>query len=62
MLPLASASGPAIIGVVVICAALFLAWLLRMDAGDAAAGPEAEAGGDGTQPDGTSEPGTSGPA
>jgi hypothetical protein len=31
MLPLASASGPAIIVLVVICAALFLSWLLRTE-------------------------------
>jgi hypothetical protein len=37
MLPLASASGPAIISVVVVCAALFLHWLLRMEQGDIAA-------------------------
>jgi hypothetical protein len=40
VLPLASASGPAIIAVVVICASLFLAWLLRMERDDAA--PEGE--------------------
>ncbi len=34
MLPLASASGPAIIGVVVVGSALFLWWLLRQDAND----------------------------
>jgi hypothetical protein len=62
MLPLASASGPAIIGVVVVSAALFLAWLLRVDAGDEAEGSEADAGGDGTQLDGSSERGPSGPA
>jgi hypothetical protein len=34
MLPLASASGPAIIGVVVVGSGLFLSWLLRQDAND----------------------------
>jgi len=34
MLPLASASGPAIIGVVVVGSGLFLWWLLRQDAND----------------------------
>jgi hypothetical protein len=34
MLPLASASGPAIIGVVVLGSGLFLWWLLRQDAND----------------------------
>jgi hypothetical protein len=34
MLPLASASGPAIIGVVVVGSGLFLWWLLRQDASD----------------------------
>jgi hypothetical protein len=34
MLPLASASGPAIIGVVVVGSGLFLWWLLREDASD----------------------------
>jgi hypothetical protein len=37
MLPIASSSGPAIIGVVVVAAGLFLAWLLRTDAADEAA-------------------------
>jgi hypothetical protein len=39
MLPLASASGPAIIGVVVVCAGLFLSWLLRSETGENADGP-----------------------
>jgi hypothetical protein len=39
MLPLASASGPAIIGAVVVCASLFLAWLLRMERGSEADEP-----------------------
>jgi hypothetical protein len=34
VLPLASASGPAIIGVVVVGSGLFLWWLLRQDAND----------------------------
>lgn len=34
MLPMASASGPAIIGVVVVGSGLFLWWLLRQDADD----------------------------
>jgi hypothetical protein len=34
MLPIASASGPAIIGVVVIGSGLFLRWLLRQEAND----------------------------
>jgi hypothetical protein len=34
MLPIASASGPAIIGVVVIGSGLFLRWLLRQEAQD----------------------------
>jgi hypothetical protein len=33
MLPLASASGPAIIGAVVVAAGLFLSWLLRTETG-----------------------------
>jgi hypothetical protein len=37
MLPLASASGPAYIGAVVISAALFLWWLLRAEAREGAA-------------------------
>jgi hypothetical protein len=36
MLPIASSSGPAFIGVVVIAAALFLWWLLRGESRDAA--------------------------
>ncbi len=31
MIPLASASGPAIIGVVVVASGLFLSWLLRTE-------------------------------
>jgi hypothetical protein len=47
VLPLASASGPAIISVVVVCAALFLQWLLRMERGDEAAhSPDEESGSD----------------
>jgi hypothetical protein len=42
MLPLASASGVAIISVVVVSAALFLGWLLRADAREEAADEEAE--------------------
>jgi hypothetical protein len=34
MFPLASASGPAIIGIVVVGSGLFLWWLLRQDAND----------------------------
>jgi ABC-type uncharacterized transport system permease subunit len=34
MIPLASASGPAIIGVVVVAAGLFLSWLLRTETGN----------------------------
>ncbi|HTD09294.1 MAG TPA: hypothetical protein VK680_10415 [Solirubrobacteraceae bacterium] len=34
MLPLASASGPAIIGVVVVASGLFLSWLLHSETGD----------------------------
>jgi hypothetical protein len=34
VLPIASASGPAIIGVVVIGSGLFLRWLLRQEAND----------------------------
>ena len=34
VLPLASASGPAIIGVVVVASGLFLSWLLRSETGD----------------------------
>lgn len=34
MVPLASASGPAIIGVVAVAAGLFLAWLVRTETGD----------------------------
>jgi hypothetical protein len=34
MLPIASASGPAIIGVVVIGSGLFLRWLLHQEAND----------------------------
>jgi hypothetical protein len=34
MLPLASASGPAIIGVVVVASGLFLSWLLRSETGE----------------------------
>jgi hypothetical protein len=37
MLPIASSSGPAFIGVVVIAAALFLWWLLRSESRDDAA-------------------------
>jgi hypothetical protein len=33
MIPLASASGPAIIGLVVVAAGLFLSWLLRTETG-----------------------------
>jgi hypothetical protein len=68
MLPLASASGPAIIGVVVIGAALFLSWLLRMDAGEEPKGAEVGAGrdgaplNDGAPLDGSSRPGASDPA
>jgi hypothetical protein len=34
VLPLASASGPAIIGLVVVAAGLFLSWLLRSETGE----------------------------
>jgi hypothetical protein len=36
VLPIASASGPAIIGVVVLASALFLTWLLRTETRDEA--------------------------
>jgi hypothetical protein len=37
MLPIASSSGPAIIGAVVVASGLFLAWLLRLDRASEAA-------------------------
>ncbi len=42
MLPIASSSGPAFIGVVVIAAALFLWWLLRSESRDEAAAKAAQ--------------------
>ncbi len=42
MLPLAAASGLAIVGVVILAAVLFLWWLLRAESGDEAAEQEAE--------------------
>jgi hypothetical protein len=57
MLPLASASGPAIIGVVVVCAGLFLSWLLRTETGEESDGPSSAQGGFEEPP----QPGASGP-
>jgi hypothetical protein len=42
MLPIASSSGPAFIGVVVIAATLFLWWLLRSESRDEAAAKAAQ--------------------
>ncbi|MGD1056247.1 MAG: hypothetical protein ABR992_02420 [Solirubrobacteraceae bacterium] len=56
MLPLASASGPAIIGVVVVAAGLFLAWLLRTETGSDAPDDPPAGGEQNSQPTVTSQP------
>lgn len=55
MIPLASASGPAIIGVVVVAAGLFLSWLLRTETGNDPPG-DAPGGEKADQPTVTSQP------
>jgi hypothetical protein len=56
MIPLASASGPAIVGVVVVAAGLFLSWLLRTETGGDPQGDEQAGAEQNGQPTVTSQP------